>query len=512
MADAEDPSKKYDQAFFLNLAEKGKDAWNTWRRDPANEKLRVTFAGIDFSEAPRDEIDFSGFEFGNSADFTRCSWRGAEHEKISEVFLSGLDPTFHKPGRASFAGTAFGHSANFAGSTFGTNATFTRAAFGWRAIFTGVAFGSGASFANATFGPQANFTRAAFGHRTYFVGAIFSDDTLFTGAVFGDQAYFDQTHFMGTVKFSGYSEEQWTRHVEAYLRRTPEEKLMAVIQRNKESWARLGCGPDRFLRISFANAHFDGEAIFSGRSFERTADFTNARFYYPPDFDGVTNASRIDFTGAHIGFARPGKRPWTKYWTKDSRVPLRLRAVRKIAEDTKNHDLERDLYIEERKAERGVYFVQQLEALKKDSWKNWPRNAGQLIAHFLWIIVMGVYWALADYGRSFIRPAIWLFVSNIFFYWRYEWLFEPLKQKAGPANAAEYERALKIVQGNYFVPSLGPLPIDAEIKKFLFCPGFDPCVPIPPDGYQPLMLIQTGITITCLFFIGLALRNYFKIK
>jgi len=27
---------KLDQAFFLALAEQGKDAWNAWRRDPAN--------------------------------------------------------------------------------------------------------------------------------------------------------------------------------------------------------------------------------------------------------------------------------------------------------------------------------------------------------------------------------------------------------------------------------------------------------------------------------------------
>ena len=75
MADA-DPSKKYDQAFFLALATKGKDAWNAWRRDPANKDVRVTFAGIDFSEAPRDQINFSGFEFGDCADFSCvCRWR-----------------------------------------------------------------------------------------------------------------------------------------------------------------------------------------------------------------------------------------------------------------------------------------------------------------------------------------------------------------------------------------------------------------------------------------------------
>jgi hypothetical protein len=135
----------------------------------------------------------------------------------------------------------------------------------------------------------------------------------------------------------------------------------SLEKRYKES------GPDRFLTISFAKAHFgvdahlEGEAIFSGRSFEWIADFTNARFYSPPIFDNVTNATRIDFTGTHVGFVPPGKLAWTDR----SEVPLRLRALRKLTEETKNHDLERDLYIEERKSECGVYWRQEREDLKE---------------------------------------------------------------------------------------------------------------------------------------------------
>src|ERR1019366_5599576 len=73
---AEEP--KYDQAFFLDLARQGTDKWNEWRRNPVNEDVRVTFAGIDFSEAPRDEIDFSGFEFGDDTDFSGCKWGGID--------------------------------------------------------------------------------------------------------------------------------------------------------------------------------------------------------------------------------------------------------------------------------------------------------------------------------------------------------------------------------------------------------------------------------------------------
>jgi hypothetical protein len=45
------------------------------------------------------------------------------------------------------------------------------------------------------------------------------------------------------------------------------------------------------------------------------------------------------------------KRGSNSRWTTDSDVAVRLRALRKLADETKNHDLERDFYIEELKAE-----------------------------------------------------------------------------------------------------------------------------------------------------------------
>jgi hypothetical protein len=100
------------------------------------------------------------------------------------------------------------------------------------------------------------------------------------------------------------------------------------------------------------------------------ANFAGARFYSPSEFDPLKNASQIDFTGAHIGFAPPNK---LLHWTKWSLIPLRWRAFRKVAEETKNHDLVRDLYIEESKAERGVKWRQIFDDLKSAP-KNSRRN------------------------------------------------------------------------------------------------------------------------------------------
>jgi hypothetical protein len=515
-----DLAKKYDQAFFLDLAAKGKDAWNAWWRESNRGGIHVTFAGIDFSEAPRDRIDFSGFDFGDEADFSRCKWRpgirwpgypalgfasfkGAAFGNKANFTGAAFDILANFTGAAfgdwaRFDGAAFGSDASFVGATFGTGARLKGAAFGVRATFFGAAFGGLAKFHGAAFGNFAQFTGATFGFEASFDGAAFGTGASFKGAAFGRQTSFAGTIFKGGVEFNGKSEKLSSRDLEARVREVGE----AAKKRHEDSWTDSGSGPDRFLTISFTNARFDNEAVFSGRTFEGNADFTNARFYSPPSFDNVTNASRVDFTGAYIGFARPGK---PLHWTNDSRIPVRLRAFRKFAEETKNHDLERDLYIEERKAERGVFLVRRFLDWVKDPKRKWA-----LIAHILWIAVMAVYWALADYGRSFMRPAAWLIVSGFFFYWGY---LAVLTSKASPPDVDKYKHAVRMLALGNAVPFVGPLTIDSDVKKFLFCPRPDcPSPVIPPECYQLLVVGQNLFSITCVFFIGLALRNYFKIK
>jgi hypothetical protein len=450
MADETKPSgeplaekPKYNQEFFLALTLKGKDAWNNWRRDPANKDVAVTFADVNFREEPWDRINFSGFEFGDYTDFSRCEWRGVEYEQIEQ------DPKAFTLGRACFIGAVFGKVARFD---------------------------------DAIFGDCANFDRATF-----------NDEASFEGAAFGWWASFSRSIFKGDAEFTGKLKQQ-----------------LFGQQQREDLWREDHGRPDHFLTISFAHTLFYGEAVFFRRSFEVDADFTNTRFYYPPDFDAAINATRVDFSGAHIDFLPPGK---LFHWTTSTQIPVRLRALRKIAEETKNHDLERDLYIEERKGERGVYLLQRWEDLKKEGWKNWPRNAVRLCSHILWIGIMALYWALADYGRSFARPIVWwLVLSLIIFPWWYGEILAPLKEHAGRNNASNYEEAIQLVARGNAVPFVGPLTIDPEIKKFLFCPGFGNCLPIPPKSYQWLVVFQNVVSIILVFFIGLALRNYFKIK
>jgi hypothetical protein len=246
-----------------------------------------------------------------------------------------------------------------------------------------------------------------------------------------------------------------------------DQTRVALERRHEISWTDSHLRPDKFQTISFARARFDGEVDFSGRIFAADADFINARFYYPPDFDTATNHARIDLTGARVGFVPEGK--WI-HWTKNSRIPVRFRSFRKLAEETKNHDLERDLYIEERKAERGVYLCHRWEALKKEGWKNTPRNLLRLAIHGFWIFIMFLYWALADYGRNVVVHFLWWLAFTFLIFPRlYAAILDPLMREAGLANTDKYNHAVSMLAFGNAVPFVGPLTIDAEIKIAFPC-------------------------------------------
>ena len=106
---------------------------------------------------------------------------------------------------------------------------------------------------------------------------------------------------------------------------------------------------------------------------------------------------------------------------------------------------------------------------------------------------MFFYWALSNYGRSFLLSAAWLALSVWLFHFGYAWILAPLMPQAGTLDAAKYAHAVCMVAVGNAVPFVGPLTIDAEIKKFLFCPGFGPCLPISPEGFQFLVLRSAGV-------------------
>jgi hypothetical protein len=75
----------------------------------------------------------------------------------------------------------------------------------------------------------------------------------------------------------------------------------------------------------------------------------------------------------------------------------------------------------------------------------------------------------------------------------------PVPQKADSLDADKFEQAVQTVARANAVPFVGPLAIDSDIKKFLFCLNDKDCHPIPPKCYQWLVVGQNLVSIVLYF-------------
>ena len=101
-------------------------------------------------------------------------------------------------------------------------------------------------------------------------------------------------------------------------------------------------------------------------------------------------------------------------------------------------------------------------------------------------------------------------MSVPFFYLGYLRVLAPVMAKAHDIET--YKQAVRMLALGNTVPFAGSLTSDADVKKLLFCAGDANCPPVPPVGFQLLVSGQNLLSIILVFFIVLALRNYFRIK
>jgi hypothetical protein len=338
---------------------------------------------------------------------------------------------------------------------------------------------------------------------------------------FGAHANLSGAIFRGETDLRATPIDKWREQIKpwvpVFLESHAHKQKLEILSQAK---------PDAFNAISFASAHFGGIANFSGRNFLGRCDLTGARFGQPPKFDECKGTSNIDLYGAAIRFSGRRRIPG---WTTDSDVAVRLRALRKLADETKNHDLERDLYIEERKAERGIVLARYWskkgnaspeEPKDRTDWRRVPTVLIKLrfLAHCLWVAVMCGYWLLSDYGRSFVRPLLALGLSVLLFKWAYVMAVGTPSAMA----AKDFEGAAKAYAIANSLPFVGALTLEKDVKMILLCAGrqtqyttvYGPpiCSPLPSPRFQLVTVFQSIFSAICIFFAGLALRNYFKLR
>ena len=161
-------------------------------------------------------------------------------------------------------------------------------------------------------------------------------------------------------------------------------------------------------------------------------------------------------------------------------------------------DAERDLFILERQAERGIL------------WRNWWRGGwrSRLTAWWRPLIsttLMFLYRWSSNCGRSVWLPVFWLGASNVGFYHPYKLLIQH-----SPNDAASISRALFDLTFASAIPfGATSRPAFQSAVKTLF--ESDGLIDIPWQ-IQAASAAQGITNLVLLFLLGLALRNHFKVK
>ena len=234
--------------------------------------------------------------------------------------------------------------------------------------------------------------------------------------------------------------------------------------------------PGRLANIDFTDAVFRGYVSFRRREFEGEADFSHAVFRSVPDFAGCKELGHLDLSDVAVSFG--GSRWWhLRNWTIEGEIDTRLRRLRKIAKDAEAGDLERDLFILERKAQRGRQFHgvwRGIADLWRAVWNRGQLDRGRLsktlrdldlfrpLGLTLWLFLYG---ATSDYGRSIVRPLAWLAVSFFGFLGLYRWQHDAYYGRSLPLTNPDL---ISFALGNAlpFLSSLSPARRDVLLRLF----------------------------------------------
>lgn len=495
---------------FIDFVSQHINIYNTWRISHPNEYDEATnkwsnpvdFSGVNFKEFAKDNIiRFSQWNFGSDADFSNANFEGCQ------IIFENCD---------------FGENLNFSELKLGESLNFNNCTFFGKLEFKNYTIKNlsivNCRLVDASNEPSIIFEKCIFEgeqvsfHGTEFQKAIFkenqfqSKDIIFSSTRFFRECYFEDCNFLNELNFQESLFDFKSSFTNCIFKKDIDFKL----GRNTIA-----------LLPSFISCEFYGELKCGRRSLN--ADFSGSIFLELPDFSTKDiDINKLNLTEVKFQFVNKSKSKWPYDFTFDSSVLLKLRALRGVAEATKNHDLERDLYIEERKAERGIYLNEYGKKLFYGNITSRLFNLGRFIDHFIMIIIMRFYWISSNYGRNIILPLIWYVTFLYFQLFEYRTIFNEVSlngiRKGSLNGEVEIEKFNTLVDTLAIannIPIIGNLSLDNEMKQFVFCGGQlldKSSVCIPPDGYLWIVISQNLISGILIFLFGLGLRNYFKIK
>ena len=223
---------------------------------------------------------------------------------------------------------------------------------------------------------------------------------------------------------------------------------------------------------------------------------------YLPDFRVTEHRENLDWTGVRFAFGwypRLGRLTIpVRGWTTWNDTVTRLRRLRGIAKEIHALDAERDLFILERQAERGILW----HDWWRGDWRTWLTDWWRPLTA---TVLMFLYRYSSNCGRSLLLPLGWLVASNWGFYHLYAFLIErPL--------FISVKRALLDLTFASAVPfGATARPAFKSAVNVLFQQDSAGQIDIPWQ-IQAASAAQGITNLVLVFLLGLALRNYFKFR
>ena len=423
---------------------KGKESWNRWVKENPNTEICFRKARFTNQHCIEKGISFDGYHFPNGVSFEATTFGG-------HVSFARAD--FGKGG-VIFDFALFANGVNFSEAVFHEgNVSFLEAQFGGEhVIFNSVEFiNSTVNFTLVNFQSGiVSFEETNFGKgNVYFRNSNFGNCNIsFKEAIFEGNLFLDVANFgKGKLNLSG---------------------ITAKAVDIEYDWTEENTEPPtlHLSEFSLRKATLDGPLILNNLEFNCVPDLLSTRLSHHIEMSGLkvnSERERADFRGL-----------WSLR-SNDTRAQAKLRRLKELCEQCKHTQEALDFNALENQATRWIHD------------KSFFRNVLDMC-----------YSAISNYGRSYFRPLLYLFMSwyvfaCIFVYYAVRWSIT--------TEVFYHMLQLSIINSLPFIS------IGRELRDEIFSEHSLSLI----DGLSFFMGLQSIISVILLFLTGLGLRNQFRL-
>lgn len=462
-----------------DLAARNRRAWSLWSCQALDPEARAELAG----QIGLDEDELGGAWEDERREIERL-FQGrlgagavlpspddtVNMEKL--YFAKGTGVSFVKyvfVARAHFADVHFAEHADFSSAHFAEEAVFSSSHFAEDARFQSAHFDEAAVFYSARFVQDALFHLAHVAERAVFSSAHFAELADFSSAHFAD-AIFRSTHFASVASFHS-----------AYFAATADFASSYFAATANFSFCRFSAADFSSVRFAntanFSSVHFAANANFSSVYFAERADFSSSTFKRATRFDDAVFLTRPPKFFAEVYQD-------TTFTLDDASWPEPSRET--AAEDEGAYVRLKQLMVDAHKPDHALFFLRREFRSKLFTERRSER---------VWI---WIFWRTSDFGYSIWRPIIGLVALIVVGWLAYLTVFAWDSVYGGQRTGFE---AFGLSFSNTFA-FLG-------LNRVYFEAGYFHDL---PTWIKVAGVIQTFLGIAFLFFLGLGLRNRFRLK